>query len=138
MPLAIAVVAALLLLAWGGVEVNEVLHRYPGQFLMGAVTFVIIAFALAAARFRLASQRVPLRPAAPPLPPAVKAAPVRVAVAAPGAQDAGDCEGPDCPGKVDDDPWTARVENGTSHVFCSQECAQAWTDRQAAQSHPVP
>lgn len=133
MPLAIGVIAALLLLAWGSVEVGHVIHSYPGQFWMGVFAFLVLAFALAAARFRKANERVPLKPPAiPPLPPAIKAAPVLTAIASPGAEEAPSCEGPACASKVDDDPWTVREGDGTAHAFCSQECAQAWSGSRTA------
>lgn len=132
MPLAIGVIAALLLLAWGGMELDHVIHAYPGQFLAGVISFLIIAFALAAAKFRLAAQRVPLRPAVPPLPPAIKAAPVLTAIASPGAEDARECEGPGCRNKVDDDPWKGGVPGDARHEFCSERCTRAWI----AANHP--
>jgi hypothetical protein len=136
MPLAIGIIAALMLLAWGGVELDHVIHAYPGQFLMGVFAFLVVAFALAAARFRKAGERVPLRPAVPSLPPAIQAkpeqsvlnaAPVLRAVAAPEAEDAAGCEGPSCTERVNDDPWTARVHGeGREHVFCSEACVREW------------
>jgi hypothetical protein len=136
MPLAIGVIAALMLLAWGGVELDHVIHAYPGQFWMGVFAFLVVTFALAAAKFRKANERVPLRPAAPPLPPAIQAkpeqpalnaAPVLRAVAAPGAEDAAGCEGPSCDSKVNDDPWIARVHGEErEHVFCSEACIREW------------
>jgi hypothetical protein len=140
-PLAVGVIAVLLLLAWGGMEVNHVIHAYPVQFWLGVTSVLVIAFAFAAAKFRLANQRVPLRPAPPALPPAVrvtpelKAAPVLRAIASTEEPGARPCEGPLCTNKVDDDPWTARVEeDGDDHVFCSRSCAQRWTDRRSAPS----
>lgn len=125
--LAVGVIIGLLLLAWGGMEVDHIMHAYPGQFWMGVFAFLVTTFALAAARFRKANERVPLRPAVPPLPLAIKASPVRLAVAAPGTGDPRDCEGPGCLNKVDDDPWTARVhgEEG-EHLFCSEACTGRW------------
>ena len=138
MPLAVGVVIAAMLLAAMGVGIDHVLHAYPAQFWFGVASFLILVFALAAARFRKANERVPLRPAAltpPPLPPAVKAAPVRLAVASPEDGDADDCEGPGCSSKVDDDPWTASVEGDeTDHLFCSERCAQKWKGLRSAPS----
>lgn len=135
MPLAIGVIAAVLLLAWGGVEVNHVVHAYPVQFWLSAACVLIVAFALAAARFRISNERVPLRPAPRALPPAVrvvpelKAAPVLRAIASTEAPDAQDCEGPGCPHKVDDDPWTWKAPGEEeSHVFCSEACGHSWHD----------
>jgi hypothetical protein len=130
--LAAAAVAALLVLAWAGVELNHVIHAYPGQFWMGAVAVLVIVFGLAAARFRVANTRVPLRPPAPALPPlpkAIAAVPELTAVASPHDEEAAACEGPACGHKVSDAPWTARVhgEEG-EHAFCSRRCAEAWHD----------
>jgi hypothetical protein len=144
MLLVIGVVAALLLLAWGGYELDHLIHAYPGQSVAGVISFLIVAFALAAARYRKSAERVPLRPVTrelPPsaqAPPALKAVPVLRAVAAPYDEEARDCEGPGCSRKVNDDPWTARVEGDeASHVFCSESCASRWRDCRAPLSGPV-
>lgn len=133
--LAIGVIAVVLLLTWGGMEIGHVMHTWPLQFWFGVVSFLILAFAITAAQFRRAGERVPLRPRLPPLPPAIQAVPVKAelraapvlkAVASPEAEEARACEGPGCLNKVDDDPWTARVPGGAEHVFCSESCASGW------------
>jgi hypothetical protein len=134
-PLVIGVIVAAMLLAWAGVEAGDLYRHYTLQFWFGVASVMILAVALTAAKWRKEERgRVPLRPAVPPPPPALKAAPVLRAVAAPHkAPDAPGCEGPRCDRKVSEDPWTARVEGcQDDHVFCSQECAREWTDRQTA------
>jgi hypothetical protein len=130
----LAAVAAVAALVFGGIEVNHVIHAYPGQCLMGVIALLFVIFGLAAAKFRLASQRVPLRPAPPAvplLPKAVQAVPVLTAVAPAHDESAEACEGPDCANKVDKDPWTARWPGeGEEHKFCSHGCARRWNEAQ--------
>ena len=136
-----AVIAAALLLAWAGVEVNHLIHAYPGQFYMSVFGTCFIAVAVGIGRIRHAvHDKMPLAPPPPPpLPKALKAAPVLTAVAGPDeAQDAPDCEGPGCASKVDDDPWLAMMPGEeTEHVFCSQRCAEAWRDQHHRTGKPA-
>jgi len=132
MPIAVVagVVGALLLLAWGGVELNHLIHAYPGQFYMGVFAFLFVVAGMAA-RVRASHRPVRLRPAEPeipPLPKAIQAAPVLTAIASPAAEDAApECEGPECANKLDDDPWQAQPPGAAEpHLFCSRECASAW------------
>lgn len=135
--LAVAAIVAMLLLAWGGVELNDFIRAYPGQFYMGAFAISFIAIAVGIGRIRHAVRdRVPLALPPPPLPAAIQAAPVLLAVASPGDEgDASECEGPSCDRKVSRDPWTARVEGDQAlHEFCSEKCAREWTDLKSAPS----
>jgi hypothetical protein len=135
--LAVAAIVAMLLLAWAGVELNDFIRAYPGQFYMAVFAACFIAVAVGIGRIHHAVRdQVPLAPPPPPLPAAIRAVPVLLAVAAPGAEeDAPGCEGLSCARKVSMDPWTARVEGDEDdHLFCSQECAQEWKDVRAAPS----
>jgi hypothetical protein len=137
MLLAIGVIVGLLLLAWGGVELNDLIRAYPGQFYMVVFAVLFIAAAAGAARIHhVVHDRVPVRPPVPPLPKAIPAAPVLSAIAGPDqAVDALDCEGPGCVHKVDDDPWLAmRPGDEDEHVFCSRRCAEAW---RGSLAHPA-
>jgi len=137
MPAAIVVIVAVLLLAWAGVELNDFIRAYPGQFYMAVFAVSFIAIAVGIGRIRHAAHdRVRITPPAPPLPAAIKAAPVLLAVASPEEEeDASECEGPSCSSKVSGDPWLARVEGDeTDHAFCTLECAQEWKDRMSAPS----
>lgn len=128
---AAAVILAVMLLAWAGIEVDHVIHAYALQFYVGVFAVLFIAAAAGAAHMhRVVHDRVPLRPPVPPLPKAVLAAPVLTAIAAPAAVEAEDCEGPACTNKVDDDPWRARLNGGEEHQFCSELCARTWKDMQ--------
>jgi hypothetical protein len=128
----IGVVVLILLVCWGGVELNDLIHQYPGQFYMGVFAVLFIAVGVGAAKFhRAVHDQVPLRPKVPELPKAIEAVPLVTAIAAPHTEKARDCEGPQCGHQVDDDPWTALAEgNPEEHVFCSQKCARTWRDRQ--------
>lgn len=135
--LAVGIVLLALLLAWAGVEVNDLVNAYPGQFLAGVICVLIVAFAGAVARFRKANEKVTLtrdlRPRVPEMPPAVvvkplAATPVLKAIACPGHVGARDCEGSGCGAKVDDDPWTITPPGEVKeHVFCSERCARSWS-----------
>jgi hypothetical protein len=126
MPLAIVIIIAALLLAWAGVEVNHVIHAYPGQFWMAMFAFLFVIAGLAA-RHRAASRPVRIVPEAPPLPKAIQAKPVLTAIASPAADAVLECAGPSCANKLDDDPWMARMPGDAqdSH-FCSEACIQDW------------
>ena len=131
------VIAAVILLGLGAVELNHVLHAYPGQTWLGIAALLCVIFGMAAAKFRRSQERVSLRPPAPqvpPLPKAIQAAPVLTAVASgEAAEEAQPCEGPACPNKVDDDPWTARMPWETfTRRFCSEACVRAWEKLQRA------
>lgn len=133
----VGVIIAAALAIWGGVELDHVMHQWPGQFWMGVAFLLTVIFGMAAAKVRLASQRVPLRPpapAVPPLPKAIAAAPVLTAVASgAAAEEAQPCEGPGCPHKVDDDPYLARMPWETfTRRFCSEACVRAWEALQVA------
>ena len=129
MPL-VGLAAALVLLAWGGIELDHVIRAYPLQFWFGVASFLILCLAFAAAKFRRANEQVPLRPAlqaVPPPPPAIKAAPVLTAIASAQDPDAAPCEGPGCARRVSEEPWTAQVDGEEEeHVFCSEACARKW------------
>jgi hypothetical protein len=129
----IGVVVLILLVCWGGVELNDLIHQYPGQFYMGVFAVLFIAAAAGAARFyRVTHDQVPLRPKVPEMPKAIEAVPLVTAIAAPHTEEAQACEGPGCGNKVDDDPWTAAPEDDPDdkHRFCSHRCARRWSDRQ--------
>jgi hypothetical protein len=133
------VILVILLIATGGAELDQVIHAYPAQFWMGVFAVLFIAAAAGAARFRaVLRDQVPLRPAVPPLPKAIPAVPLVTAIAPPYlAEEAQDCEGPECRNKVDDDPWKARVAGSRDeHVFCSQQCVQAWQGNWRADEVP--
>lgn len=125
--LAAGIIAALLLGAWGMVELGHVARAYPGEFWTAATALASFAVAAAWARFRAVSRdRVPLRPV-PPQPPAVPAVPVRPALAPAPSWEGRACDGPGCGKGLDGDPWTATVEGDErEYAFCSPQCGRAW------------
>lgn len=131
MPYAIAFVVALFLLVAAGIEVKDLVHEYPGQFLTGTFTVLFFAVASGAILLRRAAQGgrpVPLARELPPLPKAIQAVPVLTAIATAGPHEDLDCERGECGRKTTPKAaWGVQVAGeAAEHLFCSQWCAQAW------------
>lgn len=134
MPYAIAGVIVFVLLVAGGVEIDHLMHEYPAQFYMGVFAMVFFSVASGTMLLRRAAHggQVPLTRELPVLPKAIQAAPVLTAIAVTGQQEV-DCEREDCDQVTTPRAaWGVRVEGEEAeHLFCSQECAQAWDSARA-------
>ena len=132
MPYAIAGVVVFVLLVAGGVELDDLMHEYPGQFYMGVFATLFIAVGCSTALLRRAARgghQVPLVRELPPLPKAIQAVPVMTAAAVTaGPQEEVECERQDCDHRVvPKAAWGVRLEGeAREHLFCSEWCAQAW------------
>jgi len=132
MPLAVLGVFGLMLLVAGGVEVNHLVHEYPGQFYMGVFATMFFAVASGTMLLRRAAhggRQVPLVRELPPLPRAIQAAPVVTAIPAASApQEELECEREGCEHTMmPKAAWGVQVHGETGErLFCSEWCAQTW------------
>jgi hypothetical protein len=135
-PYAIAGTVAFVLLVAAGVEVNDLVHEYPGQFLMGTFATLFFALATGTALLRRAAQggrQVPLVRELPPLPKAIQAVPVRTAIPVAELHDELDCEREGCGRKTTHKAaWGVQVAGEAGErLFCSEWCAKAWDSARA-------
>lgn len=130
----VIVVVALLLLASAGVELNHLVHAYPGQFLMGTFAVLFIAVAMGTARFQAARRgNAPVRLVRelPPLPKAIAAVPVREAITP--ASGTVPCERDGCAREVEHGAaWAAEVPGEEDRFFCSERCLTRWDSSRMA------
>lgn len=136
MPYAIAFTVAFVLLVAGGVEVNDLVHEYPGQFLMGTFATLFFTVATGTALLRRAAhggRQVPLTREPPPLPKAIQAVPARTALPVARADGELDCERDKCGRKTTyKAAWGVQVAGEVGErLFCSEWCAQAWDSARA-------
>lgn len=129
------IIALLVLLGWGAVELDHVIHAYPGQFWMGVFGFLFVIVAAAGLKFRLSRRRPVREPGAMwktvtavPVKRAITAAPQVTALASVvPAPAAAACEGPVCGEAAGDEPWSAGpASNPRQHLFCSEDCLHEW------------
>jgi hypothetical protein len=141
MPYAIAAVVVLVLLVAGGVEVKDLMHEYPGQFLMGTFATLFIAVGCGTALLRRAARGgrpVLVVRELPPLPKAIQAVPALTAVAVTaGPHNELDCEHGECGQKTTHGAaWGVQVTGEAGeHLFCTEQCAQAWDSARVQSGH---
>lgn len=147
MPLtAAAIIAALLLLAWAGVEVDHLVTAYPAESIFAVSAVAVIASAAVIARFR--ADHRPVQLGRPVRGTVLEAAPARPAIMpappAPVAAAGGKCDGPQCGEELDDDPWACEGTFPDTHTvsgrFHSKGCMEAWqrlmTERHSGRPSP--
>jgi hypothetical protein len=136
--LIVLVVAALVLVIWGLIELGRLCAEYPAESIFAGVAVTSIAASAIVARYRASHRPVSINPATRGT--VITAAPVREAIA-PSPADAPPkkapvCDGPKCEVRLGDNPWRCGGEFPDGHSgsgsFCSQECMVAWQELMAA------
>jgi hypothetical protein len=133
-PYAVAGVIVFILLVAGGVEVDHLMHEYPGQFLMGVSAVLFTAVACGTALLRRAAHGGRQVPLVRELPKAIQAVPLVAAIPAAGPQEELECERGECERTMTTKAaWGVQVHGEPGErLFCSEWCAQAWDSARAS------